>query len=315
MRAFGKDESENMWKRILALIDSGGGGGGVTGVKGDSESTFRTGNVNLTAANIGALPSDYSGLSALTTPATGDILPVERSGTTYKIDYDALAAAILSRLGAGSDNIVDVANGGTGAATAAAALLALGAPQSNVAWDTQGKGLGLYFYEGASTTDYNLPYQHCAVIVLIHNSQRGIAIAESWPAGTRDLYLNSLHGHSWTGWRHITPSIDTWAAQSTNIVGVWNASFLASGNATVTYDYNGTLRVTVQGVTAKTGTDWLFQLRSAYRENFSSTADAYFTCYLGNTPTTCYLTHDGYLYVKNLNTTDLLSIDIAVAMV
>lgn len=30
---------------------------GVTGVKGDAESTYRTGNVNLTAANIGALPS------------------------------------------------------------------------------------------------------------------------------------------------------------------------------------------------------------------------------------------------------------------
>lgn len=119
MRAFSKDESENMWKRILALIDSGGGGGGVTGVKGDAESTYRTGNVNLTSANVGALPSDYSGLSALTTPSTGDILPIEHSGTTYKIDYNALAAAILARLGAGSDNIVDVANGGTGAATAA----------------------------------------------------------------------------------------------------------------------------------------------------------------------------------------------------
>ena len=55
MRAFSKDESENMWKRILALIDSGGGGGGgVTGVKGVAESTYRTGNVNLTLANIGA---------------------------------------------------------------------------------------------------------------------------------------------------------------------------------------------------------------------------------------------------------------------
>jgi len=54
VRAFSKDESENMWRRILALIDSGGGGGGVTGVKGDAESTYRTGNVNLTAANVGA---------------------------------------------------------------------------------------------------------------------------------------------------------------------------------------------------------------------------------------------------------------------
>lgn len=31
--------------------------GGVTGVKGESESTYRTGNVNITAANVGALPT------------------------------------------------------------------------------------------------------------------------------------------------------------------------------------------------------------------------------------------------------------------
>ena len=34
---------------------SGGGGGAVSGVKGDAESTYRTGTVNLTPANIGAL--------------------------------------------------------------------------------------------------------------------------------------------------------------------------------------------------------------------------------------------------------------------
>lgn len=34
---------------------SGGGGGAVAGVKGDAESTYRTGTVNLTPANIGAL--------------------------------------------------------------------------------------------------------------------------------------------------------------------------------------------------------------------------------------------------------------------
>ena len=33
---------------------------GVTGVKGDSETTYRTGNVNLTAANIGAATSSHS---------------------------------------------------------------------------------------------------------------------------------------------------------------------------------------------------------------------------------------------------------------
>ena len=35
-------------------IASGGGSGAVSGVKGNAESSYRTGNVNLTAANIGA---------------------------------------------------------------------------------------------------------------------------------------------------------------------------------------------------------------------------------------------------------------------
>ena len=37
-----------------------GGGGAVSGVKGNAESTYRTGNVNLTCDNIGASPNDHS---------------------------------------------------------------------------------------------------------------------------------------------------------------------------------------------------------------------------------------------------------------
>lgn len=44
------DETTNKWKNADV---SGGGGGAVSGVKGDSESTYRTGNVNITKANIG----------------------------------------------------------------------------------------------------------------------------------------------------------------------------------------------------------------------------------------------------------------------
>ena len=38
----------------------GGGGGAVSGVKGNAESTYRTGDVNLTCDNIGASPNDHS---------------------------------------------------------------------------------------------------------------------------------------------------------------------------------------------------------------------------------------------------------------
>ena len=42
---------------LLKTSTGGGGSGGVTGVKGNAESSYRTGQVNLTPANIGA--ADY----------------------------------------------------------------------------------------------------------------------------------------------------------------------------------------------------------------------------------------------------------------
>ena len=98
--------------------------------------------------NLTSLPS---------TITTGDELPVERGTTTYKIDYNALASAILARLGAGSDNIVDVAHGGTKANTRLGAqheLMAYGAgTYANDNPATYGPGV---YHMGNST--YNTSY-------------------------------------------------------------------------------------------------------------------------------------------------------------
>lgn len=56
-------------------------------------------------------------LPTLSSPQTGDELPIERGTNTYKIDYDALATAIISKLG----DPVDVTHGGTRATSASAA--------------------------------------------------------------------------------------------------------------------------------------------------------------------------------------------------
>ena len=57
------DWSANLWSRVRGLVGKldtritaleQSAGSGVTGVKGNSETTYRTGNVNLTSANIGA---------------------------------------------------------------------------------------------------------------------------------------------------------------------------------------------------------------------------------------------------------------------
>lgn len=45
----------------LADIEEGAQVNTLTGVKGDAESSYRTGNVNLTAANVGAVPSSEKG--------------------------------------------------------------------------------------------------------------------------------------------------------------------------------------------------------------------------------------------------------------
>ena len=63
-----------------------------------------------------------SNLPSLSNPATGDVIPIERNGAvTYKIDYDALAAAIISKLG----DPVGVSHGGSGLAVSPSLLVNL----------------------------------------------------------------------------------------------------------------------------------------------------------------------------------------------
>lgn len=72
-----REWSKNLWDHIKALFSGldtrvtaleqggGGGGGAVSGVKGDAESSYRTGNVNLTPENLGVM------IGATTTIAAG----------------------------------------------------------------------------------------------------------------------------------------------------------------------------------------------------------------------------------------------------
>lgn len=73
-------------------ISVGGGSSSVTGVKGNSESTYRTGNVNLTAANVGAAAASHSHTIADVTnlqttlngkQAAGDYWSASKGDTIY----------------------------------------------------------------------------------------------------------------------------------------------------------------------------------------------------------------------------------------
>lgn len=61
------------------------------------------------------------GLPVMSSPQSGDEIPIERGTATYKIDYDALATAIISKLG----DPVGVSHGGSGLAVSPSLLVNL----------------------------------------------------------------------------------------------------------------------------------------------------------------------------------------------
>jgi len=62
---------------------SGGSSGAVSGVKGDAESTYRTGNVNLTPANIGALALSGGTMTGVLNMGNLNITNIERVYAHY----------------------------------------------------------------------------------------------------------------------------------------------------------------------------------------------------------------------------------------
>lgn len=74
---------------------------------------------------------------------------------------------------------------------------------TNVAWKNCPAGTSTwYYYEGANTSTYDLPYNHCVVTVYKVNSGRGTAIAIQWNVsnGTRPLIWTNSLWDTWRGW-------------------------------------------------------------------------------------------------------------------
>ena len=67
--------------------DTLGSAGAVSGVKGNAESTYRSGNVNLTPANIGAMP--LGGSITLTSDLTINCATGSISIVDGELNYDA----------------------------------------------------------------------------------------------------------------------------------------------------------------------------------------------------------------------------------
>lgn len=114
-------------KSKLNGIASGAQVNSVTGVKGNAETNYRTGNVNITPANIGAAAASHnhsaSNINSGTLSADRlPTVPISKGGTGA-----TSAAGARNALGLGNTTgAVPVANGGTGATTAAGARTNLG---------------------------------------------------------------------------------------------------------------------------------------------------------------------------------------------
>ena len=146
-------------------------------------------------------------------------------GFIYKIAPDGTktvivepASAVRDALGLGNTSgALPIENGGTGQATAAAALAALGNPQKNVAWQDAPVGISHYFYESTTgVADYSIPYNYVDVVVLKQSSTRGVAIATRWANSGSGLWINRLHGSTWKGWNPVNVY-----STSEQIVGTW----------------------------------------------------------------------------------------------
>ena len=100
-------------------------GSSVSGVKGNAESSYRTGNVNLTAANIVAAASSHTHAAGNITSGT---LSAARGGTGQ-----TTLQATRNAMGLGNTTgALPIANGGTGSTTAANARSALGITPANI---------------------------------------------------------------------------------------------------------------------------------------------------------------------------------------
>lgn len=86
----GKDLSTNDYttneKEKLAGVEVGAQKNTITGIKGNAESTYRTGNVNITPANIGAAASNHNHSAANITSGTVNsdrlpTVPITKGGT------------------------------------------------------------------------------------------------------------------------------------------------------------------------------------------------------------------------------------------
>ncbi len=105
------DNSKYYYQQSKNIYDDFTSAGNVTGVKGNAEQTYRTGQVNLTPANIGALAATATAVAATKLAAARNLKVNLAATAAQSFDGTANAENI------GVSGVLPVANGGTGQTT------------------------------------------------------------------------------------------------------------------------------------------------------------------------------------------------------
>lgn len=150
-------------------------------VKGNAESSYRTGNVNLTPANIGAVP-------------TANVLDSKESITANTASGNVAGALGTKEINANLQSQIDTLNSNLNNVTNR--ICSIGTSK----WVDCPIGISMYHYEGNDTTNYNIPSPFVEILTIRYAAQRGIAFAVDWRGDQpHQLWVNVLHD-TWKSW-------------------------------------------------------------------------------------------------------------------
>lgn len=150
-------------------------------VKGNAESSYRTGNVNLTPANIGAMP-------------TANVLDSKESITANTASGNVAGALGTKEINANLQSQIDTLNSNLSNVSARITSCLEGK------WVDCPTGISMYHYEGSDTTDCNIPTPCVEILTIRYAIHRGIAFAVDWRKDQpHQLWVNVLHD-TWIGW-------------------------------------------------------------------------------------------------------------------
>lgn len=162
-----KDVATQTTNGLMSAADKtkldGLGGSNVTGVKGNSESAYRTGNVNLTPANIGAVPiSDISNQYNLVGATGGErdqiiLLATFPFGTAEDANYSSLSiSGSIGGWGASDKRVINIVIANRGGFTVSGMSTKDWGNKFSFCYSSNGSGYNIYLWLMKDYMEYNL---------------------------------------------------------------------------------------------------------------------------------------------------------------